>query len=201
MRTITKLLLAGAGAATVAGVALAADRQHVLNVVMPDGTVAQVHYVGDVAPRVVVAPTADPMLAAFGGDSPFAMFDRISAQMDAQMNAMMRQASMMAAAAPAANGQVSEAALKSLPVGTVSYSVTSFSSGNGASCSQSVQVTSLGANEAPKVVRQNSGDCSAMNSRQPTPAVAQPAPAGQPALTPVSLEKPKDASKPHDRSI
>ncbi len=201
MRTATKLLLAGIGAATLAGVALAADRTHVINVVMPDGSFARVHYVGDVAPRLVVAPAADPMLAAFSDESPFAMFDRISAQMDAQMNAMMRQASMVAAAAPAANGQVSEAALKSLPAGTVSYSFTSFSSGNGAACSQSVQVTSLGTDQAPKVVRQNSGDCSAVNSRAPTPAVAQPAPAGQPVLTPVNLEKPKDQPKPRDRSI
>jgi hypothetical protein len=201
MRTSTKLFLAGAGALTLAGVAVAADKSHVMNVVMPDGSVAQVHYVGDVAPQVVAVPTADPMLAAFGGDSPFAMFDRISAEMDAHMNAMMRQASTLAATTPAANGQINDVALQSMPAGTVSYSFTSFSSGNGASCSQSVQVTSLGANQAPKVVRQDAGDCSAVNSRAPVPAVAHPAPAGQPVLTPVNLEKPKAPAKPPETHI
>ncbi len=195
MRTPTKLLLAAAGALTIAGVAIAADRTHVMNVAMPDGSIAQVRYVGDVAPKVIVAPAASLMPVALIDDAPFAMFDRIAAQMDAHMDAMMRQASAMAAAAPAAGGQVSEAALKPLPAGTVSYSFTSFSSGNGASCSQSVQVTSLGANQAPKVERQSAGDCTAMNSRAPTPAVARPAESNAPALTPVSLEKPRTAAK------
>ncbi|WP_404711203.1 hypothetical protein [Sphingomonas sp. MMS24-J13] len=201
MRTVTKLLLAGVGAAALASVAIAADRTHVLNVVMPDGSVAQVHYVGDVAPRVVAMPAADLVPVAMTNDSPFAMFDRISAEMDAQMDAMMRQASALTTAAPAAGGQLSDAALKSLPAGTVSYSFTSFSSGNGASCSQSVQVTSLGANQAPKVVRQDSGDCTAVNSRAPVPAVAKPAPAGAPALTPVNLEKPKAPAKTPETRI
>lgn len=200
MRTSSKIFLAGAGALAMAGVAMAADKSHVMNVVLPDGSVAQVHYVGDVAPQVVAVPAADPMLAAFGGDSPFAMLDRISAEMDAHMNAMMRQAALMSTPA-AAGGQLSEAALKSMPAGTVSYSFTSFSSGNGASCSQSVQVTSLGANQAPKVVRQNSGDCTAVNSRAPTPAVAQPEQAGQPTLTPVNLEKPKASAKAPETHI
>jgi hypothetical protein len=201
MRTSMKLLVAGAGALAVAGVAMAADKSHVINVVMPDGSIAQVHYVGDVAPQVVAVPVADPMLAAFGGDSPFTMFDRISAEMDAHMNAMMRQASALAATTPAATGRISDVARQSMPAGTVSYSFTSFSSGNGASCSQSVQVTSLGANQAPKVVRQDSGDCTAVNSRAPTPAVATPAPPTQPVLTPVNLEKPKAPAKTPETQI
>lgn len=187
MRAVTKLLLAGAGAAIVAGAALAADKAHVMNVVMPDGSVARIRYVGDVAPRVVVAPAALP--AAFAGGDPFAMFDRVAAQMDRQMDAMLRQASAVAAPA-AAGGQLSDAALKALPPGTVSYSYTSYSSGDGAGCSQSVRVTSLAANQPPKVERQSAGDCTAMNSRQATPAVQQAAP-GAPTLTPVSLEKAK----------
>jgi hypothetical protein len=201
MRAPFKLLMAGAAALVVAGVAIAADRTHVVNVAMPDGSIAQIHYIGDVAPSVVVAPAADIMPVAVFDQSPFAMFDHISAQMDAQMNAMMRQASALAAAAPAANAQLSDAALKSLPAGTVSYSFTSFSSGNGGSCSQSVQVTSLGNNQAPKVVRQNEGDCTAVNSRAPTPAVARPAQASQPALTPVNLEKPQAPIKRRTSAI
>lgn len=195
MRNLTKFLIAGAGALTIGGVAIAASNpNHVMNVVMPDGSVAHIHYVGDVAPKVVVAPDEAAMPVAFLAPDPFAMMDRISYEMDRRMDAMMQQASLMAnAAAPAANGQLSEAALKSLPAGTVSYSFTSYSSGNGASCSQSVQVTSLGQNQAPKVVKQSQGDCTAMNSRRATPAVQQAKPA-TPVLTPASLEKPKETA-------
>jgi len=192
MRTATKLLLAGAGIVAAAGAAVAAsDRGHVLNVALPDGSIARIHYVGDVAPQVVMAPSADPMPVAFVAADPFAMFDQISYAMDRQMDAMLRQASALSAIAPGPDGKLSQAALQSLPAGTVSYSYTSFSSGNGGSCSQSVQVTSLGTNQAPKVVKQSSGDCSAMNTRQATPAVQQAKPAA-PALTPASLQKPNE---------
>jgi hypothetical protein len=187
MRTLTKLLLAGAGAAAVAGAALATDRGHVMNVALPDGSIAQIHYTGNVAPQLVVAPDAVPV--AFAETDPFAMFDRISMAMDHQMNAMMQQASMLQQAAPA-GGPVSDVALKSLPPGTVSYSYASYSSGNGAQCSQSVQVTALGTNQAPKVIKQSSGDCNAMNSRAPTPAVQQAKPEA-PKVTPVVLHKDK----------
>ena len=196
MRKLTKLLVASAGAVALAGVAVAAaDQNHVMNVVLPDGSVARIHYVGKVAPKVVVAPNELAMPVAFvPAADPFAMFDRISYEMDRQMDAMLQQASAMQAIAPGPDGKLSEAALKSLPPGTVSYSFTSFSSGNGASCSQSVQVTSLGTNQAPKVERQSSGDCSAVNTRKPVPAVQQDKPAA-PTLTPASLEKAKEPVK------
>ena len=190
MRKGTKLLLAGAAALGLTGVAIAADHSHVMNVVMPDGSVAQIHYVGNVAPQVVAVPAAQTVAVA----DPFEMMDRISYEMDRRMDAMLQQASAMAQA-PAANGQLSEAALKSMPPGTVSYSYTSYSSGNGASCSQSVQVTSLGANQAPKVERQSQGDCSAINTRKPTPTVIEAKPAA-PTLTPASLQKPAEAPAP-----
>jgi hypothetical protein len=183
MRTATKLLLAGAGVLTVAGAAIAAsDRGHVLNVALPDGTIAHIHYVGDVAPKVVVA---DPTPVAFIAADPFAMFDRVSLAMDREMDAMLRQAAALSTTG--ADAKLDEATLKSLPAGTVSYSFTSYSSGDGASCSQSVRVTSLGQNQTPKVERQSAGDCSAMNTRKATPAVQQAKPAA-PALTPAALE-------------
>lgn len=192
MRKITKLLVAGAGALTLAGVAVAAaDNAHVMKVVMPDGSVAQIRYVGDTPPQVVAVPAAQVMPVAMA--DPFAMMDRIAYEMDRRMDAMLQQAAAIQRAAP--NGQLSEAALRSMPPGTVSYSYTSFSSGNGASCSQSVQVTSLGANQAPKVERQSQGDCSAVNTRKPTPAVIEAKPEA-PTLTPASLQKPADAAKP-----
>ena len=190
MRKISKFLLAGAGALTLAGVAVAAaDNHHIMNVALPDGSVAQIHYVGNVAPQVVAVPAAEIVPVAIA--DPFAMFDRISYEMDRRMEVMLQQASAMAQASPA-NGQLSEAALKQLPPGTVSYSYTSYSSGNGTSCSQSVQVTSLGQNQPPKVERQSQGDCSAVNTRKATPAVIEAKPEA-PKVTPASLRKPAEA--------
>lgn len=190
MRKTSKLFLTGAAALTLTGVAIAATgNDHILNVALPDGSVAHIHYAGNVAPKVVLAPDAVAMPVAFVAADPFAMMDRISYEMDRRMDAMLSQASAMAHAAPGANGQLSEAALQSLPPGTVSYSFTSYSSGNGASCSQSVQVTALGQNQPPKVERQNQGDCSAVNTRKPTPAVQQASPEAPKAI-PASLQKP-----------
>jgi len=184
MRTLTKLLLAGAGIVAAAGAAVAAsDRAHIMNVALPDGTIAQVHYVGNVAPKIMVAPAVEALPVAVMDVDPFAMLDRISWEMDRRMDAMMRQASALSA-----NGKLSEATLRALPPGA-SYSFTSFSSGNGGSCRQSVQVTSLGENRAPEVIRQSAGDCSPMNSRTATPAV-QPVKPTTPVVTPASLEKP-----------
>ena len=43
MRTVPKLLLAGAGVLAVAGAAVAAsDRAHVMNVALPDGSIASI---------------------------------------------------------------------------------------------------------------------------------------------------------------
>jgi hypothetical protein len=199
MRRFSRFLLGAAGIAALAGAAYAADREaHVLKVMLPDGSVEQIHYTGDVAPRVVLVPAARAMPVAFV--DPFAEMERAFAEMDARADAMLRQAAMMQAAAPAAGAQLDTAALKTLPPGTVSYSFTSYSSGDGKACSQSVQVTALEAGKAPKVVRQDSGDCTAMNSRQATPAVQQTAPAPRPAPIPAAFH-PADAPKKADPSI
>ena len=49
--------LAGIAAAAIAGTAIAAgSKSHVMNVPLPDGSVAHIQYVGDVAPKVTVEP-------------------------------------------------------------------------------------------------------------------------------------------------
>lgn len=198
MRMTRPLLLTGIVAA-IAGVTAvaAADRQpvHTMLVHLPDGSVEQVRYTGDVAPHVVLHPVAaDPMLAAFGADSPFAMMDRISAQMDAQMSGMMQQAAMMQQMTP---DQLQQAALAGAPAGaTSSFTMISTSGGNG-SCSQSVRTVSMGDGKAPQVTRTASGDCgSAMQGRAqgltPTVAPATKAPpVATPAVLPVKPAAPK----------
>ena len=57
----------------------------------------------------------------------------------------------------------SQAALAKLPAGTVQYSFVSSSSGNG-NCSRSVQLTSFGPDQPPKVVSQSSGDCAGVGT-------------------------------------
>jgi hypothetical protein len=62
MRTLATIILGGAGLlAAGAAVAAGADKAHVMNVALPDGSVARIHDVGDVAPKVMVAP-AVPVL-------------------------------------------------------------------------------------------------------------------------------------------
>ncbi|WBO22688.1 hypothetical protein [Sphingomonas abietis] len=197
---LSRTLLVTSIAAAIAGVTAvaAADRQpvHTLLVHLPDGSVEQVRYTGDVAPHVVLHPVAaDPMLAAFGADdSPFAMMDRISAQMDAQMSGLMRQAAMMQQMTPE---QLRQTALAGAPAGaTSSFTMISTSGGNGA-CSQSIRTVSLGDGRAPQVTRTASGDCgSAMQGRSQglTPTVAPAAkapPVATPAVLPVKPVAPK----------
>lgn len=177
MRLFFKTLLGAGALAAIAGSALAADRAHILRVAMPDGSVAQIRYVGDVPPDIAVAPATVDIA------SPFAMMDRIAFEMDRQADMMLRQVAAMRNAGPAMDGQLDRAAFGTLPAGAVSYSVTSFSTGAGGTCNRSVQVTSLGNGQQPKVVQQSSGDCTAMTTRTPTPAVERHAPPASPITT------------------
>src|SRR5258708_35051364 len=163
MGTTRTVLIAGAAAITLGGVsgvaAAQSSRAHVMTLQLPGGGTAQIQYTGDVPPQVTVAdaPVAAPMgfslvFAAmpsmFGADSPFAMFDRISAEMDRQMAAMWRRAEMLSAQSPS---QLTEAAMRNLPAGSEGYSFDSTLSGNGV-CVCRGQITSSGNGAAPKVV-------------------------------------------------
>ncbi|MDF0487270.1 hypothetical protein PX554_03945 [Sphingomonas sp. H39-1-10] len=189
MNLFAKIALAGIGTAALAGSALAADRaMHMMDVNLPDGSVAHVRYVGDVAPKVVLVPVAQSMpVALFDPIASFASFDQMFADMDRQRDAMLQQVAAMQRAAPT-NGKIDRAALNSLPAGgTVSYSFTSYSSGDGkgGGCTQSYQMTSYGAGAQPKVVSQSSGDCGT-------------APKFGTAPTPVTAPAPEPKTVPHD---
>ncbi len=176
-------VLAGAAATAVAGTAMAAaNHNRVMTIDLPDGSLARIEYQGDVAPKVTVEPMtrlvpvqlADPALTA-----PVALFDRIAADMDRQMDAMFRQARMLEAAA-ARGATLDRAAFGNLPAGTVSYRLVSTSAGS-RTCSRSVQVTSFGAGQ-PKVVSSSAGDCGAP-SRGSVHAVADHGKPAAPANT------------------
>jgi len=171
MRNIRNAVLAGALALVAIGAAVAASHDtHVMKVRMPDGSVAHIAYQGDVAPKVSVVPMAMPGLpeALFEPFAmptaiemaPFAALDRVAAQMDREMNAIMQKVS-------APDGKLDMASFGTLPAGTMQYRFVSTSTGNG-TCSRSVQMTSAGDGQQPKVVQTSTGDCKGMPNLTPT---------------------------------
>jgi hypothetical protein len=156
MRKAFGLVLAGLGAAAIAGAAVAASRDtHILNVPAPDGSTVRVQYVGDVAPRVTVVP--GPPVAPFG------VFDRSMFDMQRQIDAMMRQVGAMAKlpvmGAPVAGAPgLNVAAYGNAPAGSESVTVVSTSNGS-KTCTRTTEVTAQGAGKPPKIVTNVSGDC------------------------------------------
>jgi hypothetical protein len=162
-----KLLLASAlvlaGSAGIAQARPKSHHTHVLTVQLPGGGTEQVRYTGDIPPQVVLMPAPD-RLAAFTQDaltkdwaSPFAVLDRISAEMDQQMAALMRQVQAMESMPLVPNGPVQVNA-GSLPPGAQSYTLIATMNGDTV-CTRSMTVTSPGNHTPPKVVSQVSGNC------------------------------------------
>ena len=151
MRKASGLVLAGLGAAAIAGAAAAASRDtHILNVPTPDGSTVRVEYVGNVAPKVTVVPGA--------AVSPFGLFDRSAFDIQRQIDAMMRQVDTMARMPIAGTPGLNVAAYGNAPAGT--QSVTVVSTSNGAkTCTRTTEVTAQGSGKPPKVVTNVSGDC------------------------------------------
>jgi hypothetical protein len=185
MQPFLKATLAGAAALVAAAgltPALAGDGgPHVMNVRMPDGSVTQIEYFGDVPPRVVLAPVpvaigTPPFDAPIGFGSSFAAMQRIAAMMDRQAEMMMRQAAAMQEATMRASAPV-------LPSSAHAYAISS-STGGGNVCMRSVQITYRG-DAAPQVVSRTAGNCGPeADSNAPasvsTPAPVAPAPQSRP---------------------
>ena len=178
-------ILAGVGVLAAAGTAVAAaEPQHVLNLAMPDGSIEHIRYSGDAPPSVVFLPAHSAPIASA---DPFAMFDRIAAEMDRQTDTMLRQAAMMASQPTAADGKVDVATFGKLPAGTVHYSFVSTSSGKGGTCTRSMQITSQGPKLQPKMISQTSGDCGTAPPHA-VPVVQGAGPAAQPRPITVKLD-------------
>lgn len=167
MRTLPAIALAGIAAA-LAGTAIAASpKTHVMNVPLPDGSVARVEYAGDVAPRVTIAPA--PLESAWlpGAIPSFAGFDRMFEQMNRQTQDMMRQVQQIQTHPGQAGLNV--AGYGNLPAGADSVSVVSVSNGRG-TCTRTTQMVSQGAGKPPKVTSNVSGDCGSGTGAASTPA-------------------------------
>jgi hypothetical protein len=156
---------AGVAALALAGTAFAAtgksapSKNHVMNVALPDGSVAHVEYVGDIAPKVTIEPRA------FGGFAwapmampSFAGFDRMIEQMNRESEAMMRQAQEMAHQPPAGLASKYIASYGNMPSGATSTTIVSYSNG-GQTCTRTTEAVSQGVGKPPKVTSSLTGDC------------------------------------------
>jgi len=195
MRSLASLFLAGAA---VAGLAVAAPSMareldvHHMTIRLPGGGIETIEYTGKAVPRMIVHPVvvhqiADPWAGDFFWPVGFAMpsfvdFDRIAAQMDAQMVAMMRQADLLTRLP---QGQtLNQAVLKDLPPGTTSFSYVSTATGNGV-CTQVTRITRGAGDAKPQVVSQTSGDCGApVHSGAGNPSDLKQADYNAPAVRP-----------------
>jgi hypothetical protein len=143
--------LAGTASLTLAGASAAREPStHVLTIALPDGSVEQIRYTGNVPPNIYFArgPQAFAPRPSFFAPFPsFAELDRIFAEINRQAAALFQEAESLASLPPAPPSGVSEAALSRLPPGSRSYSFVATFSGNGV-CTQSLEVTS-GGNGAP----------------------------------------------------
>jgi hypothetical protein len=179
MRLTRKIILAGGAALLALGTAAAAaDKLHTMNVALPDGSVAHIQYVGDVAPRVMVRPVEAVPIAFV---DPFAQMDQVFAAMEAQHRAMMQQvAEMQQAAAQAAAGSPDGFTLTgNLPAGTQFTYVSTTTDANG--CTRTVEYSSDGGSQQPKVTKTSAGSCDAAQpnaaptlTRAPVPTTVQP---------------------------
>jgi hypothetical protein len=168
-----RAILAVGAAAAIAGTALAAtSNSHVMNVSLPDGSVARVEYVGNVPPKVTVAPAQLAREAWMTGLPSFAGFDRMFEQMDRQMRQIEQIArqpigtrGMVPGTAPGMN----VASYGNLPAGADSVSVVSVNNG-ASSCTRTTEVVSEGPGKPPKVTTKVSGNCGA--AAQPPPGAA-----------------------------
>lgn len=164
MHKASAIILAGLGAAALAGAAVAASRDtHTLNVSLPDGSVAHVEYVGDIAPKVRVTP--GPLAPGF---APFGMFDRSMFDMDRQVEAVMRQVDAMTKQTLAVAPGLNVASFGNAPAGATSVTIVSTTK-DGKTCTRATEVTAQGAGKPPKVDTKISGECGAVLTAPTTP--------------------------------
>jgi hypothetical protein len=197
MRILPTTLLAGVACVALAGTVAA----RTLTLQLPDGTTEQIDYAGDVAPRVSFTP---PQIidGAFGPNSPFALMQQISAQMDREADAMMRQMQAIAAQPLTGPGQPIQVDMTKLPPGTQSYSFVSTLSPSGV-CSQSTEIIAKGPGQKPQVITHRSGNCGTAAGGVATPTIATPdqSPATQPAQPRAQTYQAKAIDHPDYRSM
>ena len=172
--TRTAILAGGAALLAFGTAAVAADKLHTMNVALPDGSVVQVQYAGDVAPKVALQPV-DAVPVAFV--DPFAELDQMAAAMEAQHQAMMQQVAQLeqAAAHAGSAGANGVTLVGDLPAGTHFSYVSSTTDANG--CTRTVEYSSDGSSQQPKVTKTSAGSCDSVQHDAAPTAASAPAPA------------------------
>lgn len=188
MRKVRTAVLTGMAALAVAGVGLAAARDtHTLKVDLPDGSVARLEYSDDVAPKVMLAPVSHAVPVALVSEfdrAPFAALDQIAAEMDRQAAAMVHEAAQLEALPMLTQDKLKMVALSKLAPGTMHYELVSTTGASG-TCRRSVEITSYGSDEKPRIVSTSSSDCRPLDRTprpvrldtpdySPTPGLAKP---------------------------
>lgn len=176
MSTIRTGVLAGMAALTAVGVGIAVARDaHTLEIQLPDGSVAQVEYSGNVTPRVMLAPVSQAVPLAFDVPDESSLFDAVDQQaaaMDRQARALMQQVAQLQAMPRDTSGRSAFAASGTLPTGMMHYELISSSSRSG-TCTRSVEMTSFGPGAKPRVVTASSGTCKPVDTA-PAPVRLEP---------------------------
>ncbi|MGH6863149.1 MAG: hypothetical protein ACRECN_02565, partial [Methylocella sp.] len=100
-----------------------------------------------------------PLLApAYGLESPFAILDRMSEEMNQRAASLLRQAAAMTKLLPPDPDRLVQADFGSLPPSGHSYGFVSTMSASGV-CGRSVEITSSGNGRPPRVVSRSFGQC------------------------------------------
>jgi len=172
---VRSALIVGIAAFAVAGTALAGNLGSKAMVVnLPDGLTARVEYQGDVAPKITVEPHSPAVAADWSGGNwaPFIMLDRISADVDRQVDAI-RQVRMFDAFPANDAALVNWTSDQAVPAGAARYSYVATLSGQ-SFCARSVEITSAGANQKPTITSSTSGECAAATGSAPAANPAAP---------------------------
>ncbi len=151
MQTARNVLLAGIAACALAGsvgLALASPAFHRITVQLPDGGTAQIRYSGDVPPQITF------------GTNPFTAMDRISDEMNREMDALI-DATDFPSMPLWVPEQPFPVGLRDVAPGATQYAVVSTELGNGMSCTHMMSVVRDGSGH-PKVVSHTYGSCGAM---------------------------------------
>jgi hypothetical protein len=161
---VTKLAafaFAGVAAVALVGTAMAAGpKTHKLDIPLPDGSIAHVEYVGEIAPRVTIAPrhfadVPSPWalpVTSYGG------FEKIIDEMNRRMDDMMREAH---SAVRQPMGTVPYvASFGKVPPGETATTIVTVSNGTG-TCTRTTHVESQGKSGPPKVTSNLTGQCGA----------------------------------------
>jgi hypothetical protein len=195
MSLMRKTLFVGAAAVALAGAGGLAYAQtpasvpadtHVMNIRLPDGSLQRIEYTGNVPPRIEIVPVSRLTPAQMRvAESPFAMMQRISAEMDAQMAQMFQAFGPMMG--PFGSAPVT-ASFGGMPM-----------AGSGV-CVHSVQVTYNGSGQ-PNVVSRTAGDCGGAAAKSSAPAALPTTPVPPAAQRTIQVKDEHPVGQPAYRAL